>query len=209
MLQIVAPFILAASLSTAFAAEYTVFHRVYEPGHVETAFSPRGKLHVSDSGSASLEPAPSFAQDLTQVVEQLQGTYQVALELEDSKPGQWDVVSAVKTCHLREATTEHFIVHTTVSGRPYALDYFVGPIPRDGACLNQPAAVANLNTTVELRTARSPPSLTLRVPPPLSPEGEPIAPVPEKSFFQKYWLYGAAILIALMLSGGPEEETKK
>lgn len=34
----------------------------------------------------------------------------------------------------------------------------------------------------------------LRVPPPLTPQGEPVQAVPEKSFIQKYWIY---ILVAL------------
>jgi hypothetical protein len=34
----------------------------------------------------------------------------------------------------------------------------------------------------------------LRTPPPLTPQGEPVQPVPEQSFIQKYWIY---ILIAL------------
>ena len=35
----------------------------------------------------------------------------------------------------------------------------------------------------------------LITPPPLSPQGEPIVPIPEKTFIQKYWMYMVAILI--------------
>jgi len=69
--------------------------------------------------------------------------------------------------------------------------------------------IAHLNTTVETRLPRLPPLPDLRVPPPLTPEGEPVVPVPEKSLFARYWMYGAAILVALMLSGGAEEEPAK
>lgn len=37
----------------------------------------------------------------------------------------------------------------------------------------------------------------LRIPPPLTPEGEPVASVPEKSFVQKYWIYMVVVLGAL------------
>lgn len=39
--------------------------------------------------------------------------------------------------------------------------------------------------------------LELRLPPSLTPQGEPAQPVVEKSFFQKYWIYGVVILGAL------------
>ncbi|KAJ7929910.1 hypothetical protein B0H13DRAFT_1595801, partial [Mycena leptocephala] len=113
--------------------------------------------------------------------------YQVALELDgDARPGQWDAVSA---CHLHQATTETLILHATHSGRPYALDYFVAPTPHNGACpkklkastplLSFASNIASLNTTVEVRLPRLPPLPELRVPPPLTPEGDPVVPVPE------------------------------
>ena len=37
----------------------------------------------------------------------------------------------------------------------------------------------------------------LKTPPPLSPEGQPIKPVVEKSFIQKYWMYIVPVLILL------------
>lgn len=40
----------------------------------------------------------------------------------------------------------------------------------------------------------------LRMPPPLTPQGEKIVPVPEKSFIQKYWLYGAVVIGAMCKS---------
>jgi hypothetical protein len=38
---------------------------------------------------------------------------------------------------------------------------------------------------------------TLRTPPPLTQDGEPVKPEPEKSFLQKYWMYIAVVLLAL------------
>ena len=40
----------------------------------------------------------------------------------------------------------------------------------------------------------------LRTPPPLTAEGEPVKPEPEKTFLQKYWLYIVAAMFALRKS---------
>ncbi|KAF7352673.1 hypothetical protein MVEN_01233100 [Mycena venus] len=211
-----------ATVPLAWAADssFNVFHRVYEPTQPEPSFTARGTILVPGNGDPSFEPSASLSQDLTQFAEKLQtvkgALYQVALELHGAEPGQWDVVSAVKVCHLNQATSESMILHATHEGKPYILDYFVAPTPHNGACpkkskgsaslLSFASNVGSMNTTIEIRLPRMPPLPELRVPPPLTPEGEPVVPVPEQSFFRKYWLYGAAILIALMLSGGAEEE---
>ncbi|KAK7061842.1 hypothetical protein R3P38DRAFT_2831866 [Favolaschia claudopus] len=212
--------LLAARLAWAADSSYNVFHRIHEPTQPEHPFLPRGTLHITDNGIPAFEPATSLSQDLTQFADEIQAvkgaTYQLALELDESQPGRWEVVSGVKVCHLNSATSEIILLHSTRAGKPYALDYFVAPIPHNGACPKKsrgPASlrsfaqnVATLNTTIEIRLPRIPPLPELRVPPPLTPEGQPVVPPPEQSFFRKYWMYGAAILIALMLSGGPEEE---
>ncbi|KAJ7781107.1 hypothetical protein B0H16DRAFT_1497102 [Mycena metata] len=220
---------LFASVPLVWAADSTfnVYHRLYEPNQPEafSTFTARGTILIPGGyGDASFTPSPFLSEDLTKFAEQLQvvkgALYQVALELDAKKPGQWDVVSAVKVCHLNQATTETLILHATHDGRPYALDYFVAPTPHNGACpkkspstqspmLSFATNIAHLNTTVETRLPRLPPLPDLRVPPPLTPEGEPVVPVPEKSLFARYWMYGAAILVALMLSGGAEEEPAK
>ncbi|KAJ7638966.1 hypothetical protein FB45DRAFT_904385 [Roridomyces roridus] len=199
-----------------------VHHRLYEPNQPESHFSPRGVIHIPDSGDASFEPSASLAQELTDWSEKLQSVkgalYQIALERNgDVIARQWDT-SAVKVCHLSQATKETFILHTTHAGEPYALDYFVSPTPHNGACpkksKNALHSFANnlgsLNTTLVVRSNRVPPLPELRAPPQLTPEGAPVVPVPEKTFIQKYWLYGMAIVLALLMSGGaPEEEGKK
>ncbi|KAJ7094641.1 hypothetical protein B0H15DRAFT_132024 [Mycena belliarum] len=221
------PFVLAtASASLAWAADssFQIYHRIYEPTQPETAFTPRGTVLVPANGDPSFRPSQTLAQDLTQFATALQtvkgALYQVALEREGAgAAGQWDIASAVKVCHLHQATSETILLHTTLGNTPFALDYFVAPIPHNGACPKSSKApspllsfagnVAELNTTVVLKSPRLPPLPELRVPPPLTPEGEPVVPVPEKSLFQRYWMYGLAILVALMLSGGPEEESGK
>jgi hypothetical protein len=35
------------------------------------------------------------------------------------------------------------------------------------------------------------------MPPPLTPEGERVVPLPEKTMLEKYWMYGVAALIAI------------
>ncbi|KAJ7682666.1 hypothetical protein DFH06DRAFT_1314856 [Mycena polygramma] len=215
-----------ASVPFAWAADssYNVYHRLYEPNQPESPFSSRGTILIPGNGAASFQPSSSLSEDLTQFANQLQtvkgALYQIALELDATeRPGQWDAVSAAKVCHLHQATSEVLILHTTHGGQPYALDYFVAPTSHNGACpkkskvsnplLSFASNSGSLNTTIEIRLPRIPPLPELRVPPPLTPEGEPVVPVPEKSLFQKYWMYLAAILLALMLSGGAEEEPAK
>ncbi|KAJ7765003.1 hypothetical protein DFH07DRAFT_770267 [Mycena maculata] len=211
-------------LVSAADSSFQVYHRLYEPNQPETQFIPRGTIVIPGNGHALFEPSPSLSQELTQFADELQNVkgamYQVALERDgDVIARQWDT-SAVKVCHLNQATSETFILHTSHEGQPYALDYFVAPSPHNGACPKKAKAepaplrsfagnIDNLNTTLVVRSTRLPPLPDLRVPPPLTPEGAPVVPVPEKSLFQKYWMYGAAILIALMMSGGGEEEPKK
>ncbi|KAJ6515759.1 hypothetical protein C8R45DRAFT_1086927 [Mycena sanguinolenta] len=211
---------LFASVPLVWAADtsFNAFHRIYEPNQPETPFIARGTVLIPSNGAPSFQPSASLSQDLTQFAEKIQtvkdAMYQVALELDDARPGEWDVVSAVKVSHLNQATSETIILHATHGGKPYGLDYFVAPIPHDGVCPKKSkdslrsfaSNIGSLNTTVAVRLPHMPPLPELRVPPPLTPEGEPVVPVPEKSFFQKYWLYGVAILLALMLSGGAEEE---
>jgi len=37
----------------------------------------------------------------------------------------------------------------------------------------------------------------LKVPPPLTPEGQPVQPVQEQTFFQKYWMHIIGILLLI------------
>jgi hypothetical protein len=37
----------------------------------------------------------------------------------------------------------------------------------------------------------------LKEPPQLSPQGDVVQPVPEKSFIQKYWIYIVGVLLAI------------
>lgn len=137
-----------------------------------------------------------------------------------------------RQCYLGRVSTDTIILHLS-SGQdvqPFALDYFVSPIPSDGSCpptkskkplsassslKNFASKIQNLNSTLLIHSPDTPPpyvacppfyaiylpiytlsSPELRTPPPLTPEGEVVKPVPEKTFIQKYWMYiGALVLI--------------
>ncbi|KAF8897664.1 hypothetical protein BD779DRAFT_1492003 [Infundibulicybe gibba] len=222
-------------------ATYKLHHRVYHPAAPQVPFTERGLLTVADFDHVAFAPSSSFSQDLNSFAAVLQdldinldgALYQVALEREsDTTEAHWDL-SSVKMCHLDQATSESIFLHATADSthapKPFALDYFISPVPHNGACLKLPKSkpkksktpasreqlaplltfAANsdrLNTTVIIKAPRLPPLPELRTPPPLTPEGAPVLPVPEKSFLQKYWMYMAAVLVAIVFAGGPDEE---
>jgi hypothetical protein len=109
-------------------------------------------------------------------------------------------------CYLNAATTERI---TLVSNGAvvYTFHYQVEPSPSDGICSERDTSTA-LNTTLSIVGLRAPPryncvsiqnttvqslmtlcSPELRTPPPLTPQGQPVVPIPEKTFIQKYWMY--------------------
>ncbi|KAF8556990.1 hypothetical protein OG21DRAFT_428207 [Imleria badia] len=189
-------------------SEIRVQHRVVHPNLPMTPWSELGtvalpSLHsISPLGSpATLVSSDTLLDDLVQSVDPtVEGAmYQVALE----RPGVADDVwptSVVKACHLPGSTSAHITIHFSPTGLPFAVDHFVSPVPHDGSCpahdtrKSYPALNATVTLIPELRT-----------PPPLTAEGEPIAPAPEKSFLQKYWIYMVAILGVLLISGPTDE----
>jgi len=60
-------------------------------------------------------------------------------------------------------TEEHFIVHLDTDGIPFAVDFFVSPVPHNGACPKTKNLAENLafpsfaNTTISIRHPSSPP----------------------------------------------------
>ncbi|KAH9938604.1 uncharacterized protein B0H18DRAFT_967941 [Fomitopsis serialis] len=228
--------LLLAALPPALAdASPRLFHRLLDPASPDAPFVPRAVLSVTGSrhaARASLAPAQSLEADLSQFATALQHTpgalYQVALEREGADPSTWDI-SSVKACYLPHSTSEEITVHLDSDGTPFAVDYFVGPVPHDGSCPKHkrshrksntkippgeaspesesaPELFHTQNTTILLKSPRLPPLPSLRVPPPLTPEGTPFVAPPEKSFLQKYWMYIAVAVVALMIAPGGEEE---
>ena len=112
-------------------------------------------------------------------------------------------------CHLAHATAEHFTLHLSGAGEPYALDYFVGPVPHDGACPRRKSRKAGAsagsspaqfrpiaNTTVALRSPTFPP-LCVLAPFPLL-----FLPLPFFSSRFPFLSYSAAAFPASSLRGG-------
>lgn len=204
-----------------------LYHRLFDPAASGAPWAERGTLALpgpgsAPSASAHLVPADTLEADLAHFAQTLRSPdaagalYQLALARPGAAdPAHWHV-SAVKACHLPQSTSEDIRVHLAADGTPYALDYFVAPVPRDGACPKRrrkdskgetaPPLRHVSNTTVSLVHPRHPPLPQLRVPPPLALDGKPVEPVPEKTFLQKYWIYMAVALFALLVSPGGEEE---
>ncbi|KAI0352903.1 hypothetical protein OH77DRAFT_1360614, partial [Trametes cingulata] len=189
-----------------------VKHRIFHPSLPAAPFADRATLLLSGSGptaEARLVPSETLADDLLEYTHAVEGLkdalYQVALEHPgDSEQSQW-AISSVLACHLPYSTSESFTVHLDQNGDPFSLDYFVGPVPHNGACpkrgSRKAAAEASpvafrpiANTTVTLRSPSFPPLPQLRVPPPVTAEGKPVQAPREKSFLEKYWMYIAIAL---------------
>lgn len=206
----------------------TLHHRL---GHV-TPFSPYATLLIALNGSLSLQPAhplhlPSSTLDSLY--------YYLALQCDDQPQSSWHL-SSVKAvclsvlfgshsshpfqCHLPRASSQTLVLHTD-NLKPFAVDYFVSPIPQDASCPDMSPqtslveSIRALNTTLILKLSHSPPLYEtflfnpphscrfrpqLRSPLPLTPTGQPVQPLPHKSFLQKYWIYIALFFLALGLS---------
>ncbi|KAI0677494.1 hypothetical protein C8Q78DRAFT_92379 [Trametes maxima] len=198
-------------------------HRILHPSLPAPPFAHRATVLLSGSGpapDARLVPDEAFADDLlhfSSAAEGLQDAlYQVALEHPgDADQSQW-ATSSVLACHLPHSTADTLTIHLDQNGNPFSLDYFVTPVPHNGACPKRarktsaqpgPAHLRPIaNTTVVLRSPSFPPLPQLRVPPPVTAEGKPVQPPKEKSFLEKYWMYIAIALIAMTFAPAPPEE---
>ncbi|TFY65635.1 hypothetical protein EVG20_g5448 [Dentipellis fragilis] len=191
--------------------------RIHHPSLPSDPFLERGSLRLDDASThASFIPVPeldtdlrSFAQTALQLDDAL---YQLALVSAADAVDAPSHVSSVKACHLPYSTSESIVLHiASKSGHPYAFDYFIAPVPHDAACPRpassgaSPAPVPSRNTSVMLSFPALPFPPALRAPPQLTPQGEPVKPVQEKSFIQKYWMYILLMLGVMMLVPGPDE----
>ncbi|KAF9534192.1 hypothetical protein CPB83DRAFT_889197 [Crepidotus variabilis] len=215
----------ATFLGSAGATENAVlYHRIFHPSFPDLKYLERGSV----SGSPpTFQPSESLAEGFKTFSEALQSLegdpsgvlYQVALARADDKSQATYDFSSVKLCHLNQANKEHIYLHVSDDDTPFALDYFVGPIPKDGSCprkISSSTSITNfapnyqkLNTTVVMRRPSMPPLPDLRTPPPISPEGQVVEPVPEKSFLQKYWMYMVGLLIFFLVAAPEEAEQPK
>jgi len=164
------------------------------------------------------------------ILEDSGALYQVAIERVNSdsvgvvEGGTVLDISSVRACHLPLAKSSHLVLHVSSSpspSTPFSIDHYLAPTPPSGSCpprkvlrehlqssaITLPIILNLVNTSVEIRTPVVPSLPALRTPPPLTQEGAPVQPLPEKSFVQKYWMYIAVGLVALMLAPGAPEES--
>ncbi|KAI6134970.1 hypothetical protein EV401DRAFT_2249971 [Pisolithus croceorrhizus] len=194
-------------------------HRVVHPNLPVTPWSNLGSISIphlssiSPSGTpVTFTPAETLLDDLSEFAESVdpaleESLYQVAVEKPKLSEGMWPA-SVMKGCLMPMSTSSSITVHLSSSGEPLGLDYFLSSIPRNGSCPSPSETSKSYsmhNTTVFVTTPHSPPLPGLRAPPPLTPEGAPIPPVAEKTFLQKYWVYIVIAVVALLISGPPEE----
>jgi len=223
--------IVAAAFLAVVDANVNLYHRVFHPSKSDLPYAHRASISFPPDSNPVMVPSPQLYDVLVSFSEMLEtlqdpdgALYQLALQHEgDESNAFWDI-SSVKICHLDKASSETLIFHlpNTQDLNPFALDYFVSPIPHDGSCRGQHKSkqgptpllslrnfadkIQDLNSTIILRKSDSPPLPELHAPPPFTPEGEIVQPVPEKSFLQKYWMYIAALILILLVGGGSEEE---
>jgi len=212
---------LALSLSltiSTYAQTVQLLHRVYHKDIPLQSFSQRAAL---DPVSLQLTPSSDFRNDIAQLYELAKGhrgaLYQLALQRDPGAVSDDDLdIAAVKACHIPFASADILTLHLDDAGAPFHIDYYLDGVPHSGACpskkqlnafISESAQLLSAsNTTVRVRRAEHPPLPELRMPPPLSPEGQPVQPPQEKSFVQKYWVYMVIGLVGLLLAGGPAEE---
>ncbi|KAI0750825.1 hypothetical protein C8Q80DRAFT_1268141 [Daedaleopsis nitida] len=219
MFSRLSPLLLLPLLVSA-SAEFRLLHRVFHPSLPAAPYAHRATIQISGSGpraTASLVPSETYAEDLRGLAYTAEGLkdalYQVALEHSgDAEQTHW-ATSSVLACHIPASTSDSVTIHLDQTGTPFSLDYFVAPVPHNGACPKRgrkasagssPAEFRpNVNTTVALRSPTFPPLPALRMPPPVTAEGKPVEAPREKSFLEKYWMYIAIALIALTLAPAP------
>jgi len=225
--------IAAASFLAVVSANVNLYHRVFHPSLRDLPYAHRASISFPSDSNPIMVPSPQLYDSLvsfSEMLETLQNTdgalYQIALEHEgDASNALWDL-SSVKICHLDKALSETLILHhiNAQDYNSFALDYFVSPIPHDGSCREPYTSkkspspsislqsfadkIQHLNSTILLRRPDSPPLPKLHAPPPLTPQGEVVRPLPEKSFLHKYWMYIAALLLIFLLVGGEEEQSR-
>jgi len=206
-------------LVAAAAAAAVLHHRVTDPSLPVLPFLKRADVALAQTNPADFaatvlqDDVDTFVDLLKDSADLSSAYYQVALET-PTKSDQSDwAFSTVKACHLQNADSQTFVFYLSADSEPYAIDYFVSPINHNGSCPTPQLTSAEimprlqrLNTTFLFRGPSAPPLPELRAPPQLSPEGEVVQPIPEKTFLQKYWIYMAALAVVVLFGGGAPEE---
>ncbi|QRW16456.1 transmembrane protein [Rhizoctonia solani] len=176
-----------------------IHHRIRRPGEQPVPFSHKGTVVLTPTGP-SYAPANAFRDQLATWIASTPDTrYEIALET-DGDQDDWPR-SSVKLCHLTSAYEEYLTLHKTVSGDIFALDYHLDSVPK---WRMSPYTVGYVYC--KYGCPSQVPHSGVYVPPPMGADGQPIKPVSEQSFIQKYWMYIVpALIILLVLPAGPEE----
>ncbi|QRV73151.1 transmembrane protein [Ceratobasidium sp. AG-Ba] len=198
-------FVAAVASNVSEPVQVHVHHRMRILGD-DAPFTPKGTILVAPTGP-SFAPAASVRDQLNtwaRASEKPNALYEVALQT-DGSPNDWPRAST-KLCYVTSAKDEVLTLHRTLAGDIFAIDYHLSSVPSNGACPSKSAPLFLASTDVLLKSPSPPIRPRLKTPPPMTPEGQPIQPVAEKSFIQKYWMYIVpALIILLVLPAGPEE----
>ena len=191
--------IAAASFLAVVSANVNLYHRVFHPSLQNLPYAHRASVSFPSDSNPVIVSSPQLYDSLvsfSEMLETLQNTdgalYQLALEHEgDTSNALWDLSSvkivtlaiiyffinthALFQCHLDKASSETLILHLSNAQdyKPFALDYFVSPIPHDGSCREPHISkkgptpsisiqsfadkIQHLNSTILLRRPDSPP----------------------------------------------------
>lgn len=169
--------------SLVLAGALTLHHRLYHPALPTHPFTERGTIHPDDDALLLL-PSPNLPADWTafaDVVAQSPDNlyYQLALQRDGQDQSTWDFASVKavchsspgfssthqsQQCHLPQVTSQKIILHLQ-DARPFAIDYYLSPIPHDGSCPKSRASseppsslaeyVQKLNTTIIFELPRT------------------------------------------------------
>jgi len=161
-------------------ANVVLYHRLFHPSFQNSKFLERGTI---SGDPPTLKASDSLAHDIETLSIALKNTvnpqdtlYQVAMTSEGVGSLSQLVYSSVKAvcrsslqvaaeiilaiqCHLQQANAESWIIHATHDDVPFALDYFVSPVPSDGCPVfsSLRALVENMNTTILFKRPVMPP----------------------------------------------------
>ncbi|OCF40441.1 hypothetical protein I317_05744 [Kwoniella heveanensis CBS 569] len=221
-----------AFASSDSAARYTVHHRFLpHPSSSTPPFIPLGQVSIKQDGS--FDPLPigagsgstSGGDDDTVADDDGKGWYQVALEPEglDTLVGieqdRW-MIASTRSCYLATSRPKLTISTDSSVSTPSSklkLSY-ISVTPFTSGSQGRGCPTGSNETSVslpktleevvleiktEVNVARSP---SLSAAPVVDPStGTVVPPEPEKSFFQKYWMYVIGVSLFLITQLGPDE----
>ncbi|WVF71745.1 hypothetical protein IAT40_006553 [Kwoniella sp. CBS 6097] len=214
----------AASASSS-SPQYTVHHRFLPHPNPSTStppFIPLGRLSLNEDGSVDRVPLDAGSSVMGGSEDDGKGWYQVALSTEgpetlvgDEQDG-W-MIASTRSCYLASSRPKLSItsdLSTTSSPTLEPLYISVSPSVSGGrgcppgsneTSVSLPKSLDEIvwEFKWENNVVRGP---SLSAAPAVDPTtGTVKAPEPEKSFFQKYWMYVIGVSLFLITQLGPDE----